>query len=184
MNKISIGFSRPKTWKPLSWLIQTIEGTQYSHVFVTWYCSNIERRKVFEAVGSGIRILSNVVFKQKAEVVQLYDFYTDDTTLFLIEQEAHDMTGRPYGTTAILGLAIMRFFNWVNARLGLKGRQHNPFKDGKYSQICVEAGGMVLSKITDLPEKFEDYGLVEFENLVAKYGIKAPQDRIDRINGK
>lgn len=185
MNKITIGFSRPKKWKPVAWLIRLVEGTDYSHVFVTWHCTNIQRRKVFEAVGSGIRILSNVNFKKHAEIVELYDFYVDDKTLFAIEQEAHDMTGKPYGYKALLGLTIMRTFNFFNRILRLKGRQGNPFKDGDYSQVCVEAGGMVVKRILkDLPDKYEDLALKPFNTIIAKHGKKAPQSRIDRINGR
>lgn len=185
MNKISIGFSKPHKWKPLAWLIKLVEGTEYSHVFVTWHCTNINRRKVFEAVGSGIRILSNVNFKKGAEVVEIYQFYVDDETLFKIEQEAHDMTGKPYGYKAILGLAIMRTFNFFNRLFRLKGRQGNPFKDGDYSQVCVEAAGMALKHIIKyMPDEIENYGLIEINNLVSEHGEKAPQELIDRINKK
>ena len=185
MHKISIGFSRPKMWKPLAWLIMLIEGTNYSHTFVTWHCKEINRRKVFEAVGSGIRILSNVNFKKHAEVIELYHFYINDTVLSEIEQEAHDMTGRPYGFKAILGLAIMRLFNFINRLLKLKGKQGNPFKDGKYSQICIEAIGLVLKRIVnELPLDFENIGLMECNEIVKKEGEQAPQNKLDRINGK
>jgi hypothetical protein len=182
MNKISIGFSRPKKWKPLAWLIQKAEGSEYSHVFVTWHCTNIDRRKVFEAVGSGIRILSNTNFKKNAHIVELYQFEVEDATLFKIEQEAHDMTGKPYGYKALLGLAIMRVFNFFNRVFGLKGKQHNPFKDGNYSQVCVEAGGMVLDKIVDLPLEFEDFGLKEFNDVVKSHGKRVSQRKVNKIN--
>lgn len=182
MNRVSIGFSRPKTWKPLASLIMLIEGTKYSHVFVTWHCTEIDRRKIFEAVGSGIRILSNVNFKKHAEVIELYSFNITDIDLITIEQQAHDMTGRPYGYKALIGLGIMRLFNMVNRVLRLKGRQHNPFKDGDYSQICVEAAGMVLKNIYDLPYDFEDYGLPQV-NKLAQSGNKASKEILDRING-
>ena len=183
MNSVSIGFSRPKTWKPLAWLIMLVEGTEYSHVFVTWHCSNINRRKIFEAVGSGIRILSNVNFKKHAEVVELYSFQVTDDQLLDIEQSAHDMTGRPYGYKALVGLGIMRTFNFINRLFGIKGHQHNPFKDGDYSQICVEAAGMVLSKFIELPNNIEDYGLLKI-NSISQIGEKANQEKLDRINGK
>ena len=162
-----------------------VEGTEYSHVFVTWHCDNIDRRKVFEAVGSGIRILSNHNFKKDAEVVELYHFYVDDATLFKIEQEAHDMTGKPYGFKALMGLCIMRVFNFFNRALRLKGRQGNPFKDGDYSQVCVEAAGMILKKmVTKLHDLFEDFGLKEMNSLVKDYGEQAPQKLLDKINKK
>lgn len=186
MSKVSIGFSKPKKWKPLAWLIQKIEGTEYSHVFVTWHCSSIQRRKVFEAVGSGIRILSNVNFKKHAEVVDLFHFEASDEQIIQIEQETHDQTGQPYGTKAIIGLGIMRLFNVFNRLFKLKGRQGNPFKDGEYSQVCVEAAARILFKLIKLPlpEDIENYGLKEMHDLVEKHGIKVSQSKLDKINGK
>ena len=60
----------------------------------------------------------------------------------------------------------------------------NPFKDGKYSQICVEAGARVieLSKKVNMPGNIEDYGLREFHDFVKEHGKKVPQEKIDRIN--
>ena len=60
----------------------------------------------------------------------------------------------------------------------------NPFRDGKYSQICVESGARVieLSKKLDLPGNIEDYGLKEFHDFVKKHGKKVAQEKIDRIN--
>lgn len=182
MNKISVGFSKPKKWMPLAALIMAIEGTKYSHVFVTWHCTNINRRKIFEAVGSGIRILSNINFKKKAEVIELYDFYVDDATLFKIEQEAHDMTGKPYGYKALIGLLLMRIVNCVARKLRLP-LMKNPFKDDKYSQICVEAAGMVLAKIENPQIDFEDYGLIEINKLVRfSCADIASADRLSKIN--
>ena len=183
MNKVSIGFSKPKKWKIGAWAIQKIEGTTYSHVFVIWHCKNIDRNKVFESIGSGIRILSDVNFRKKAQIIDLYHFYVDDKTLYEIEQEAHDMTGKPYGYMSLIGLCIMRLFNFFNRTLNLRGHQHNPFKDRDYSQVCVETAGMVLKKIKELPINFEDYGLIEMIQEV-KCGEKATQDELDELNGK
>lgn len=181
--KISIGFSKPKTWKPFAWAIQKIEGTEYSHIFITWHCEAINRRKVFEAVGSGVRILNNVVFKEHAKIVKLYNFEVTEEQLFEIEQWAHDQTGMPYGYKAIVGLCIMRAFNAFNRIFKIKGRQGNPFKDGLYSQVCVELGARVLVKLgKKMPIDVENYGLLEFNDLVEQYGQKATQESIDRIN--
>lgn len=185
MNRISIGFSKPKKWKSLSSLIMLVEGTSYSHVFVTWHCKDLNRRKVFEAVGSGIRILSNVTFKKNAEVVKLYDFYVDDHALLRIEQTSHDLTGRPYGTLSLVGLLIMRAFNFFNRVFDFRGRQHNPFKDGKFSQVCVEASGVVLDEVYPNNIEYEDFGLKEINVLVRMLSSEsADKDRLDKINGK
>lgn len=185
VHKVSIGFSRPKTWKPLAKLIMLIEGTEYSHVFITWHCSEINRRKVFEAVGAGIRILSNVNFKSQAEVVALYDFNVDDLSLITIEQKAHDLTGRSYDFKAIIGLALMRLSNLWYRITDSPTRIGNPFKDGDFSQLCVEAGGMVLEQIEHVEIPYEDFGLTDMETLCAAYCDSfADKERLDRINGK
>jgi hypothetical protein len=181
--KVSIGLSRPNKWKILAWLIMLIEGTKYSHVFVTWKCEAIQRRKIFEAVGSGIRILSNVNFKKHAKVIELYDFYVDKKTLIEIERDAHDMSGRPYGIKALFGLAWMRLVNCFYRIIKRSKKTTNPFKDGDYSQVCIEAGGMVLNRIEKLVKNYEDMGLKDFKHILLSHcDDHANQARLDRIN--
>ena len=182
---ISIGCSRPKDWKPLAEAIMLAEGTNFSHVFVSWKCTNIDRRKVYEAVGSGSRKISNERFKEKAHVVEIYQFEVGLEDLFKIDQMTHDEAGTPYGYLHLVGLALMRVKAWFYRRLGLKRKASNPFKDGKFSQICVEAGAYVieLSKKNELPGDIEDYGLKEFYDFVKAYGTPVSQEKIDKING-
>ena len=179
MNKVSIGFSRPKKWKPLAWLIMLIEGTNFSHTFVTRKCTNIGARKVFEAVGSGVRIISNNRFKEKAWVVEIYVFEVSDEVVHWLDRYSHEQAGKPYGFKHILGLALMRALKSINIKIA------NPFKDGKYSEVCVESGGQVVERGLgiDLPGDLEDYGLVEYHQFIKQYGEKAPPEKIARING-
>jgi hypothetical protein len=182
---VSIGFSKPKTWKPLSAAIMFAEGTDFSHTFVSWKCTFIDRRKVYEAVGSGSRKISNVRFKEKAEVTDIFQFEVDIETLCKIDQFTHDQAGTPYGYKHILGIGIMRFKNAWYKLIGSKKKAGNPFKDKHYSQICVEAGAYVMKQVgIELPGNVEDYGLKEFYDFCAKYGKKVPQEKIDQINGK
>ena len=47
----------------------------------------------------------------------------------------------------------------------------NPFKDGNYSQVCVETGGLILEEAgINVPNSLEDYGLVEFREFLAEHG--------------
>jgi hypothetical protein len=186
MNKLSIGFSKPKTWKPLAELIMLIGGTSYSHTFVTWKCTAIDRRKVFEAVGSGIRIISNVTFKEHAEIVELYHFEVSDEKMIEIEQMAHDMAGTPYGTKALVGIGIMKVFNFFNKVFCLKGRQSNPYADGARSNVCIEAAGRILYKILDtaLPDNIEGMELGEYNTITKESGKRVPQEKLDHINKK
>lgn len=181
---ISIGFSRRKKFAILSKLIQLVEGTEYSHTFVSWKCTNINRRKVYEAVGSGSRKISNRKFKEKALVTDIFQFEVSCDDLFKVDQRTHDEAGTPYGYKHLIGMGLMRIKNVWNKIFRNGKKASNPFKDGHYSQICVEAGAYVveLAKKMDMPGDIEDYGLSEFYDFVAKHGKKAPQEKIDRIN--
>lgn len=181
---VSIGFSHRRNFNLFSKLISLVEGTHFSHVYVSWKCTNINRRKVYEAVGSGSRKISNKAFKRKAYITDIYQFEVTCDDLFKIDQFTHDEAGTPYGYKHVLGIAIMRAKNSFYRFIGSSKRVGNPFKDGHYSQICVEAGALVLelAKGLDLPGDIEDYGLVEFHNFVAEHGIKVPQEKVDRIN--
>jgi hypothetical protein len=181
---ISIGCSRPKDWKPLAEAIMLAEGTNFSHVFVSWKCTNIGRRKVYEAVGSGSRKISNERFKEKAHVVEIYQFEVSLEDLFKVDRFTHDQAGTPYGYKHLVGLTLMRIKGFLYRIMGLSRKAHNPFKDGDYSQICVEAGALViqLAKNLKLPGNIEDYGLKEFYEFAKKHGKKVPQEKIDRIN--
>ena len=187
MAKVSIGFSSPKTWKPLAELIKLVGGTKYSHTFVSWRDPRIERRKVFEAVGSGIRILSNITFKKNAKIIELYQFEVSDQKLIEIERIAHNMAGSPYGYTALVGIAVIKSFNYINDLLGIKGKQErNIFSDGNSSNVCIESAARVLFCILEkpLPDDIESYDLLDYEKLVKEYGIKVSQSKVDKINGE
>jgi hypothetical protein len=182
---MSIGFSRPKDWKPVAEAIMGFEDTDFSHVFVTWKCTNIDRRKVYEAVGSGSRKISNTRFKEANYVVDIFQFEISCDDLFKIDQMTHDQAGTPYGYKHLLGLMIMRVQNYFHRLLKTGKRTGNPFKDGNYSQICVEAGAYVveLAEGIDMPGDIEDYGLKEFYDFVSKHGRRVKQEKLDRING-
>jgi len=186
MNKFTVGFSKPKKWKPLAKLIMLIGRTPFSHTFNTWKCIEIDRRKVFEAVGSGIRIISNKTFKKEAEIVELYHFEASDEAMVKMEQMAHDMAGGSYGYKALVGLGISKFCNWINYKIGLKGTQGNIFKDGNESNVCIEASARQLCEMIglELPIDIETYDLAKYRELVKAYGVAASSEKIARINGK
>jgi hypothetical protein len=182
---VSVGFSKRKGFNFISRLISLVEGTEFSHAFVSWKCTNIDRRKVYEAVGSGSRKISNVRFKEKALVTDIFQFEVELEDLFKIDQFTHDEAGTPYGYKHLVGIATMRIKNMFYRLIKSDKKASNPFKDGKYSQICVEAGARVieLSKKIDMPGNIEDYGLKEFYDFVSIHGKSVPQERIRRING-
>lgn len=183
---ISVGTSKSKNNNLLSKIIMMIEGTNFSHVFVSWKCEFIDRRKVYEAIGSGSRKISNTRFKEQSQVVDIYHFEVTEEDLRKIDQYTHDESGTPYGFKHLVGIGIMRMKNMFKRIMGKKANATNPFRDKHYSQICVEAGAYVIELAIkkEIPGNIENYGLKEFKEFLEKSGTKVPQEKIDRINGK
>ena len=180
---VSVGFSRRKKFAIGSKVIMLFEGTNFSHTFVSWKCSNINRRKVYEAVGSGSRKISNHRFKEKALITDIFQFEITEEQMLKIDQFTHDEAGTPYGYKHLVGIAIMRFKNMFFRMFGSDRRAGNPFKDGHYSQICVESGAYVMKLAgVEIPGNIENYGMKEFYDLAKKYGTEVPQEKVDKIN--
>ena len=184
---LSIGESRPKKWKPIAALIQLIEGIDHSHSFITYKDARLsDIRYVAEARGGGCRVLSNHEFKLQNEIVRIYRYEVDQETLDDIHREVHLLLARPYGKIHLVGLLWIRLLNFIYRLFEIRKKATNPFKDGDYSQICVELSAKALYKAIKkpIPKWIEDYGLVEMHELNEAFGDPVPQEKIDKINGK
>lgn len=178
---LSIGESKPKSVKLFAELIKLVERTDHTHSFVSWKDTRLVIRKVAEAKGGGCRILTNSQFKNDAQVVRIYQYKISKENLMLAEKFLWDQLAKPYGFKHILGLLLMR-------ACFLKS---NPFKDGDYSQICVELSVKMicLALGIKIPDNVENWGLREaqmFNKKNADEGLCeiASQEKIDRINGR
>lgn len=179
MPTLSIGESKPKKWKPLASLIMLIEGTDHSHSFVSYKDSRLPKvRYVAEARGSGFRVISNHHFKRENHVVRIFQYEVDQITLDEIHMEIHLLLAKPYSYKQLIGLLIMRIAKMFTIRIP------NPFKDGKFSLICVEASARALFKAIKriLPSTIEDYGLKEMHGLNLKHGKQVSKEILARIN--
>lgn len=170
----------------MSFLIKLIEGTDHSHSFISWRDPHIDVRKVAEARGAGGRIVTNIKFKKDNEVTAIFQYQIPRDKLDELEKWVWENLGA-YGYKQILGILYMR----IMMAVGLRKKAHNPFKDGLYSQICVELSARAIEKATgqDLPGEIEDYGLIEMadinrENEIRNICKSASKELIDRINGK
>lgn len=184
--KISLGESRPKKFKLFSWATQKVEGVDHSHVFVSWKDED-GLRWVAEARGSGIRLVSNKTFKRDSEVVNIYQYPCSAADYQKVITYVWSQSGNEYGFGQILGLLLMRVGNAFARYMDGAAWFGNPFTDGNKSQICCEfalniAG--ITSNDIDVPKYIENYGLIETRQFNIENGTKAPQSKIDAINGK
>lgn len=183
MPYLSIGTSKPRKAKVFSSATMWTEGTDHSHIFITFKDPRTGLRYIAEARGGGIRMLSNIKFKQENLIVNIYRYectqeQIDEVEKFIWESLAHD-----YGYKHIIGLAAMRLENMWYRFIRSNKKAANKFKDGKYSQICCEMGLRALEILGyDIPGNVEDYGLKETEVINESLGKKRSKEKIDHIN--
>jgi len=163
---LSIGESHPKKWKIGAAVIKAVEGTDHTHSFVSWRDEHLDIRKVAEARGGGGRIVINEQFRQENEIVRIFQYDITEDKLKELETWIWKNM-KPYGYKHNLGLGIMRLGNRLLQIFGSKEIAQNPFKDGLFSQICVELTARSISLATGLklPGNIEDYGLREMHEF-------------------
>lgn len=174
-----IGESRPKRWKPVAWLIMLVEGTDHSHSFICWKDKRVQVTKYAEAIDSGGRITSEKRFLKKNHIVRAYEYSVSTEKMLELERWLWQSLG-PYSKKHILGLLWMR----IVSALGFKKEAKNPFKDGEYSQVCIELTARALQKIegVDLPGEIEDYGLLQMQDFNKIFGKTVTSAVLDSMN--
>lgn len=178
---LSVGESKPKSFKLFSKAIELVEMTDHTHSFVSWRDPRTDIRIVAEARGSGCRVVTNNHFKSDNWVVRIYQYKITNDQLLKFEKYVWEQMGRPYGHKHILGLLLMR--------IGLTNK--NIFKDGDFSQICAELSVKGISNALGEapPSGVENWGLRETHawnshNFVLGRCQQAGPEKINRINGK
>lgn len=181
MITLSIGESRPKKWKPIAAAIKAVECTDHTHSFASYKDPRTGIRAVAEARGSGCRVVTNHHFKDENYVVRIFQYKITPEQLIKYEHYIWEQLGRPYAKKQLLGLLLMR----------TGATSKNPFKDGDYSQICVElsAKGIAHALGIELPAGIEDWGLREmhaFNMHMFSQGMceLATPEKLRRINGE
>jgi hypothetical protein len=185
MKTLTILKTRPKKTKIFASILMKIEGTDFSHVAVSYKDQLLDIRYVAEARGGGIRIISNTQFKLDNYIVSASEYDCEGDRINQVHKYIYNQLAKDYGYKHLIGLGIMRLAHLFINLFKLDKQAENPFKDGEYSQVCTELGVNVIRLVRDivLPLNVENYGLKEFNRLDLKYGKKVDQEKIDRING-
>lgn len=192
MFNISVGESRPKSFKLFSRLTEWFEGVDHSHVFISWE-DQFKHRWVAEARGGGARMLSAKEFMRDNYLVSVYSYPCDEKGMERLSEYAWENMGRRYGFLQIYGLFEMRLLNKVYRAMGMNNRAINRFVDGQESQICVEFAIKSVQAATEttqkekplsIPEssKTEQWGLIEMRKFNESNGDKLDQFIVDLIN--
>jgi hypothetical protein len=127
--KISIGFSTPKKFNPVSWLVRKMTGSQVSHAWFLYWDDEFGMNMVMEAHELGFRILPFEAFAKKNKVVKIARLEHDITVG--MTQVANEYLGTMYDYLGLVGM----FFVIVGRLFGKKLK--NPFA-GKQRVFCSE----------------------------------------------
>lgn len=133
MNKIVVGFSRPKNgFQPFSWLIRLAYWSQFSHAYVRFELEKIDRNIVFQASGMNVNFISDINFNNKEFVFKEFTFPIDIGKKKELLQFAIDQLGKPYSIKGIFGMGLVRIGELLHIKID------NPFKYDQTQDFCSE----------------------------------------------
>lgn len=125
-----IGFSTPKKFNPVSWLVRKLTGSQVSHAFFVYMDSDWGEDFVMEAHELGFRIVSLEKFKKANNILRLIipKKSIDEGT----RRVALEYVGTRYDYEELFGMIVVVVGRW------LKAKWKNPFRSTS-KVFCSEA---------------------------------------------
>jgi hypothetical protein len=109
MKTLTIGFSKAKSkYAILSHLIRLIEGTPFSHVYITWNSSWLDLQVIYHAAGMMVHFTTSEHFVQKALIVDEFEIQLSDEAFKHIIQESMRKAGSGYSLSQLVYITIFR----------------------------------------------------------------------------
>lgn len=132
---VRVGFSTPRAFNPVSWLVRKFTGSRASHAFFVYFDENFDMEVVLEAHELGIRLLPLKHFERSNRIVKLVaPTHPIDEGLRKVGQR---YLGSAYDFAGLIGMALVMFGRW------LERRWKNPFRGSK-SVYCSESVIMAM----------------------------------------
>lgn len=137
-----VGFSTPKAFNPVSWLVRKFTGAACSHAWFLYYDKDWGFDVVLEAHELGFRLLPYEHFKRQNNIIALFIPKMDiDVGLARVAKE---FLGRAYDFGGLLGMSVVLLGRF------LKRKWRNPFQSSK-AAFCSEACVLALL-YSDFPQ--------------------------------
>lgn len=149
MEEIIFGFSTAKGFSPISWAIQKVEGTEYSHVYIRVFSKSINRWLLYHASRDNLHFTNWDAFQDENKVIEEYAIPVTEDEKSDILGFCVDRMGYKYGKIQLIGMGIVRIAKlWFNKEID------NPFSDDEKTQVCSELAGRVLQRLGEsIPDK-------------------------------
>jgi hypothetical protein len=141
-----IGFSTPRKFNPVSWLVKVFTGSKASHAFFVYLDTDFDMEMVMEAHELGFRLTPFEHFKTRNKLVGLYKpIKPIDVGMKYV---AKRYLGTAYDFKGLFGGIIVQLGRW------LKRKWRNPMRGAK-NVVCSEA--IVISmQMSPGYEEFKD----------------------------
>lgn len=147
MRKVAIGFSKPKGFAPLAWLIRLFDRRDFTHTYVDFFSESFQRKLIYQAKGTMIHFTGAQYFGEHNTEIKRFEFEMEDADFNKMMQWCIDRAGRPYGCLNFIGIGLVKIVYWI---FGL--RIHNPFADGDFTMPCSELSSFVLKNFMHCTE--------------------------------
>lgn len=132
-----IGFSTPKSFNPVSWLVRKVSGSVASHAFFIYFDQDWGADMVLEAHELGFRLIPFAHFEKKNEIVAT--FKPRSPIEAGLQHVALEYLGTAYDYGGLFGGAFLLLGRW------LKRKWHNPLENARHV-FCSEAVVIALQK--------------------------------------
>lgn len=145
--RITIGFSRPKKWKPFAALIMWWDRYRFkasakmSHGFIRFSSNRWDRAFIYQSAGHRTHFMGGSYFGSINDPVEEYEIEVTDEVEARIGRLCVDREGKPYGVKQVLGSGIVNLVWLITfGKVSLK----NPWEDGDAKTTCVEEVAAII----------------------------------------
>lgn len=152
---IVIGFSRPKKFKIMSYIIRLLERTKFSHVYLKINIDTLDRELICQASGIQVNFVGDTLFKEQNETIEEFEIHNVEDVESEVLKNCVDLVGKPYGIKQLLGLLVVQIAGFFGKKI------KNPFADKTKTYICSELVGQILTT------HFE-YNIADLDTLTPK----------------
>lgn len=125
-----IGFSTPKHFNPVSWVVRMFTKSRASHAFFVYHDVDFDMQMVMEAHELGFRLTPYDHFTRHNKIVKLVQPKNSiDVGLRIV---ANRYLGSMYDYAGLIGMMVVLVGRWFHRKL------RNPFRGSKYV-FCSES---------------------------------------------
>lgn len=161
MEKIIVGFSKPKKFKLFAFAIMSAYKIPYDHVYVTYRSNSLDRDIIYQASKLMVNFVGTEVFYSENTMVAEFEISVPADKRIALMQFMIDNAGKPYGFMNALGLGIARIFKYFGKTI------HNPLGDGSKSWVCDEIVGQIIKMCGyQLPQLLDDLTPLDLYNYL------------------